>query len=85
MGLQHYVEIIDETHAVGACIVQDTIYNTSTGGEFQGRGYYEEEYIKIDGRWYIKLCRLNYNMGSGFLHKRFGDDIAAAWMAVLLP
>lgn len=85
MGLQHYIEIIDETHAIGACVVQDNIYNTATNGEFQGRGHYEEEYVKIDGRWYIKYITLHYNMGTGMFHKRFGNDIAPAWLAVQIP
>lgn len=85
MGHQHYIEVIDGSHAIGACIVQDTIYNTATSGEFQGRAHYEIKYVKIDGRWYIERISLRYNMGTGIFHKRFGDDIGPAWSAVLIP
>ncbi len=78
LGHQHYIELIDSTHAVGTCWVQDNIFNENTSGEFLGRARYDEEYVKVDNRWYIKKTVLRYNMSKVSSHNRTGEGAGEA-------
>lgn len=64
-GHQHFIEITGDGTAHGTADLRDDLFNAYTGAEFRGRGYYDEEYVKIDGCWYIDHMTLRYNMSSG--------------------
>lgn len=56
-GHHHWVELVDETHAISHWSLEDDLYDSKHGGEFVGRAHYDNKYVKIDGRWYFERCR----------------------------
>ena len=53
------IDIISEAVAVGRWALNDRV-ETPDKGFFSGRGIYQEEYIKVDGRWKISRSKLTY-------------------------
>ena len=83
-GCQSYIEITGEDTAVGRWSFKDNLVNARTGVEFNGQGYYDEEYVKIDGRWYIKNYTITYNMTDAKFLKSFALDMAASQNVVFM-
>lgn len=52
-GHQHFIEINGATTAKGSWCFRDDLVSTKTNTEFKGRGCYDEEYLKVDGKWQI--------------------------------
>ena len=60
-GHQSEIETVSQTTAKGIWALRDYHTNFSANTAVsQGRGYYEEEYIKENGKWKIKNMRLTY-------------------------
>lgn len=79
---QHWIEIDDETTAHGAWSFRDNYYNITTNSEFAGRGYYEDVYRKVDGRWVIASTIITYNMADAKYDKKFGDEAGTAFSVI---
>ena len=74
-GHQHWIEITGPDTAKGAWVLRDNLYNCKTNAQFWGRGFYEDEYKKIDGKWYISKTVLTYfNCESSYMKKFSGDS-----------
>jgi hypothetical protein len=59
-GHQSEIEIISQTTAKGIWVLRDYNVDSKVNTVYDGRGYYEEEYIKENGEWKIKKYRLSY-------------------------
>ncbi len=53
------IEIGSETSATGRWMLNDQV-GTSENGYFKGYGYYDDEYVKVDGKWKIQKTKLAY-------------------------
>ena len=47
-GHHHWVELVDETHAISHWSLEDDLYDSKHGGEFVGRAHYDNKYVKIE-------------------------------------
>lgn len=56
-GAAPILEIVDDTHATGVWGLVYQLTNTATKLVSHAGGYYEDEYERIDGRWYIRSAR----------------------------
>jgi len=59
-GHQSEIEITNETTAKGIWVLRDYNVDSQANKIYDGRGYYEEAYIKENGEWKIKNYRLSY-------------------------
>lgn len=59
-GHQPDIEIKSENSAKGVWALRDNLIDSQTKKAFKGRGFYEDEYIKENGRWKIKKSKLSY-------------------------
>ena len=79
----HWVELVDETHAISHWSLEDDLYDSKRGGEFVGRAHYDNKYVKIDGRWYFEEMSLTYLRGKGEI-KKLADDCANAYKVFMM-
>ncbi len=56
-GAAPILEIVDDTHAKGGWGLVYQLTNTDTKIVSHAGGYYEDDYEKIEGRWYIRRAR----------------------------
>lgn len=82
-GHHHWVELVDETHAISHWSLEDDLYDSKHGGEFVGRAHYDNKYVKIDGRWYFEEMSLTYLRGKGEI-KKLADDCANAYKVFMM-
>lgn len=82
-GHHHWVELVDETHAISHWSLEDDLYDSRHGGEFVGRAHYDNKYVKIDGRWYFEEMSLTYLRGKGEI-KKLADDCANAYKVFMM-
>lgn len=82
-GHHHWVELVDETHAISHWSLEDDLYDSKHGGEFVGRAHYDNKYMKIDGRWYFEEMSLTYLRGKGEI-KKLADDCANAYKVFMM-
>lgn len=82
-GHHHWVELVDETHAISHWSLEDDLYDSKHGGEFVGRAHYDNRYVKIDGRWYFEEMSLTYLRGKGEI-KKLADDCANAYKVFMM-
>lgn len=82
-GHHHWVELVDETHAISHWSLEDDLYDPKHGGEFVGRAHYDNKYVKIDGRWYFEEMSLTYLRGKGEI-KKLADDCANAYKVFMM-
>ena len=82
-GHHHWVELVDETHAISHWSLEDDLYDSKHGGEFIGRAHYDNKYVKIDGRWYFEEMSLTYLRGKGEI-KKLADDCANAYKVFMM-
>ena len=82
-GHHHWVELVDETHAISHWSLEDDLYESKHGGEFVGRAHYDNKYVKIDGRWYFEEMSLTYLRGKGEI-KKLADDCANAYKVFMM-
>ena len=82
-GHHHWVELLDETHAISHWSLEDDLYDSKHGGEFVGRAHYDNKYVKIDGRWYFEEMSLTYLRGKGEI-KKLADDCANAYKVFMM-
>lgn len=59
-GHQSEIEITSEITAKGIWVLRDYNVDSQANKINDGRGYYEEDYIKENGKWKIKNYRLSY-------------------------
>lgn len=70
------IEVTGEKTAKGYWVLRDTILDSSTNTEMKGRGFYEDDYVKEDGRWKMKSIKISYLFTEG--QKRgYGQDMAS--------
>lgn len=83
VGLQHWIEFDDETHAHGEWSLRDDMWNGAfRPADVQGRGKYWDEYEKVDGVWLLKSSEFKYIMVSSFVFKAFGNDAGKAFAVI---
>ena len=82
-GHHHWVELVDETHAISHWSLEDDLYDSKHGGEFVGRAHYDNKYVKIDGRWYFEEMSLTYLRGKGEI-KKLADDCTNAYKVFMM-
>lgn len=82
-GHHHWVELVDETHAISHWSLEDDLYDSKHGGEFVGRAHYDNKYVKINGRWYFEEMSLTYLRGKGEI-KKLADDCANAYKVFMM-
>ena len=82
-GHHHWVELVDETHAISHWSLEDDLYDSKHGGEFVGRAHYDNKYVKVDGRWYFEEMSLTYLRGKGEI-KKLADDCANAYKVFMM-
>lgn len=82
-GHHHWIELVDETHAISHWSLEDDLYDSKHGGEFVGRAHYDNKYVKIDGRWYFEEMSLTYLRGKGEI-KKLADDCANAYKVFMM-
>lgn len=82
-GHHHWVELVDETHAISHWSFEDDLYDSKHGGEFVGRAHYDNKYVKVDGRWYFEEMSLTYLRGKGEI-KKLADDCANAYKVFMM-
>lgn len=82
-GHHHWVELVDDTHAISHWSLEDDLYDSKHGGEFVGRAHYDNKYVKIDGRWYFEEMSLTYLRGKGEI-KKLADDCANAYKIFMM-
>lgn len=82
-GHHHWVELVDDTHAISHWSLEDDLYDSKHGGEFVGRAHYDNKYVKIDGRWYFEEMSLTYLRGKGEI-KKLADDCANAYKVFMM-
>lgn len=82
-GHHHWVELVDETHAISHWSLEDDLYDSKHGGEFVGRAHYDNKYVKIDGCWYFEEMSLTYLRGKGEI-KKLADDCANAYKVFMM-
>ena len=82
-GHHHWVELVDEAHAISHWSLEDDLYDSKHGGEFVGRAHYDNKYVKIDGRWYFEEMSLTYLRGKGEI-KKLADDCANAYKVFMM-
>lgn len=61
------IKIISDTTATGRWALNDRV-ETSDGKYFTGHGYYEDEYVKVNGSWKIKKSTLTYTFQQSTLY-----------------
>lgn len=82
-GHHHWVELVDDTHAISHWSLEDDLYDSKHGGEFVGRAHYDNKYVKIDGRWYFEEMSLTYLRGKGEI-KKLADGCANAYKVFMM-
>ncbi len=58
-GHQHKIEITSETTATGRWAMYDDLVDIHGNSGFEGWGFYEDEYVKQNGKWKIKTTSLS--------------------------
>jgi len=48
------IDLVDDTHATGVWAMEDVVIDTQFEITIRGAAFYEDEYVKISGRWKIK-------------------------------
>lgn len=48
------IELTGETTATGIWALEDTVIETNANITLRGAAFYEDEYVKVDGRWLIE-------------------------------
>ena len=64
-GHQPDIEITSETTARGIWALRDNLIDSQSNIAFKGRGFYEDEYTKENGKWKIKSTKLTYMVTEG--------------------
>ena len=82
-GHHHWIELTGEETARSHWSLQDDLYDAQRGGEFVGRAHYDNEYVKIDGRWYFAKMSLTYLRGEANIKKRY-EDCANAYQVFMM-
>lgn len=83
-GHHHWIDFVDDTHAIGHWALEDDLYNSVGGGEFKGRAHYDNTYLKEeDGSWKCSSMKLTYLRGEGTIKKRL-DKTAEAYKVFLM-
>ena len=54
------IEITSDTTAKGRWQLYDCICNIPAKTAFMGWGYYEDEYVKEQGKWKIKITKISH-------------------------
>lgn len=49
------IDLIDETRATGIWYLQDMVIDMDNNTTLRGAGFYSDEYVKVDGKWQIKV------------------------------
>lgn len=57
LGGNPQIEIIDDNHARGTWCLHFFQIHTAANTVLQLGGYYDDEYVRIDGEWKISSCR----------------------------
>ena len=82
-GHHQWIELTGEETARSHWSLQDDLYDAQRGGEFVGRAHYDNEYVKIDGRWYFAKMSLTYLRGEANIKKRY-EDCANAYKVFMM-
>lgn len=82
-GHHHWVELIDEAHAISHWSLEDDLYDARNGGEFFGRAHYDNKYTKVNGCWYFQEMSLTYLRGKSDI-KKVGNDCANAYKVFMM-
>lgn len=82
-GHHHWIELLDDTHAISHWSLEDDLYDSVNGGEFVGRAHYDNKYVKNDGEWYFAEMSLTYLRGEGSIKKRY-EDCANAYKVFMM-
>jgi len=76
-GHQSEIEITSQTTARGIWVLRDYNVDSQANTVSQGRGYYEEVYIKEKGKWKIKNTRLTYLLHIHVQTREHGQGLAS--------
>ncbi len=83
-GHHHEIEIMSETTARAKWAVRDQIVDSKANTVFKGRYYYDDDFVKENGRWKLQRMTLNYILSEG--QKRgYGQDRAVWQGSVGVP
>jgi hypothetical protein len=64
------IDLTSETTATGYWAIDEWYYYFESGREWHAKGYYLDEYVKVDGEWKVRSLEVKFNFKESFDRSR---------------
>jgi hypothetical protein len=73
------IELLSDTEATGVWALHDVVAETTFGVLISGAAFYEDRYVKLDGRW--RIAETGYKRSFELMQPLDAAHVTASWWA----